>query len=77
MNLYLAANWKTEVIPSKEDWLWEVRYMLLMCKVSALIKYRKGHFATIFQFKKQWVEFYQYYSKVLSRCQLLRLTVIV
>lgn len=49
-----------------ENWLAKVRFMSLMCKLSALSKYRQEHVQTLVHFKRQWSAFYHYYSKVKS-----------
>lgn len=40
-SLLIATGWKCLVTPSKEDRVTEVQFVLLVCKLPALTKYRQ------------------------------------
>lgn len=43
--------------------MWLDRYVSLMCKLSAVIKYRQSQYTAFDNFKKQWAPFLQYCSQ--------------
>lgn len=40
--LLLAATWKSEDIPTGEDWIQKVHYMCLTDRIMALLQFREG-----------------------------------
>lgn len=40
--ILLASKWKTEDLPSKEEWLWQNQYMCSMGKIFVQIKMKEG-----------------------------------
>lgn len=40
--ILMASKWKSEKIPSKEEWLQKVQYMCLVDKISLWLKIREG-----------------------------------
>lgn len=59
-HLLLAAlvlidkKWKTNFIPTVDEWLSRIRFLFLMCKLTAISKYRSGTIKALDLFSKQW-----------------------
>lgn len=45
-SLLIAAGWKSKQTPDKYAWLGKFRFLSLMGKLSAIIKYRQGNYST-------------------------------
>lgn len=59
-SLLRATHWKSGILPSKEDWWAKLRFILLMSKLTALVKFRQGNLSAITKFKQQWAPFLRY-----------------
>lgn len=57
--LLITYRWKSAEVLKKHQWLGKIRYILLMCKLTAIVKYKLGNDSV--KFKNQWVLFRQYY----------------
>lgn len=50
----IANKWKTLEVPTLSEWLAQVRFVSLMCKLSAICGYTAGQINDIANFKAQW-----------------------
>lgn len=62
-SLLLAFPWGSAVVPSKEEGLGKARFLSLMNKRSALVKYCQGNRSALLNFKNIWARFFQFYRK--------------
>lgn len=58
--LLFASSWKSKLMPSREHWWAKARYLVLMSKLTSIIKFRQGNDSEIAQFKQQWTSFFCY-----------------
>lgn len=62
-SLLLATYWKSEMVPSREEWSGNIRSLSLTSKLSALFRYRQGNSSGLSMLKIYGHDFFQFCSK--------------
>lgn len=50
---HIAGKWKTNIALSLDDWLFKIKQVFLLSKLTAINKYRTDYLQAIETFKKQ------------------------
>lgn len=72
----IAKHWENSMVPTKEDWHTKVWHIMLIQKLSAIVKTRLGHTQALERFKNAWKPFLDHcaqYGKGQGQTQILDL----